>query len=134
MATVVFPGEQIVGKSKKFSVPVKPEPSLDGFTEVSYDIIESEPQTQKEDDSIMPIMRKPAQNLAQKGGICVIINEELVNLPPKQVDYLFIDLFNYIDFDLTSPKGMITLRLNGKDANYTDKIKAGDEIEIFWKG
>ena len=82
----------------------------------------------------MPIMRKPAQNLAQKGGICVIINEELVNLPPKQVDYLFIDLFNYIDFDLTSPKGMITLRLNGKDANYTDKIKAGDEIEIFWKG
>ncbi|NLO94117.1 MAG: cell division protein FtsA [Clostridiaceae bacterium] len=134
MATVVFPGEQIVGKSKKFSVPVKPEPSLDGFTELSYDIIESEPQTQKEDDSIMPIMRKPAQNLAQKGGICVIINEELVNLPPKQVDYLFIDLFNYIDFDLTSPKGMITLRLNGKDANYTDKIKAGDEIEIFWKG
>ena len=84
--------------------------------------------------SIKAVIKEAEQKLAQKDGICVIINEKSVNLPPKQSDYLFIDLFNYIDFDLTSPKGMITLRLNAKDANYTDKIKAGDEIEIFWKG
>lgn len=133
MGTIVISGEQIVGKVKKYSVPVKSEPSIGGFTELSYGIIDSEHKIQNE-ASIKAVIKEAEQKLAQKDGICVIINEKSVNLPPKQSDYLFIDLFNYIDFDLTSPKGMITLRLNAKDANYTDKIKAGDEIEIFWKG
>ena len=56
-----------------------------------------------------------------------------INLPPKKTDYLFIDLFAFIDFDLTSPKGIIMLKINGRDANYTDKIKSGDMIEIYWQ-
>ena len=46
---------------------------------------------------------------------------------------MFVDVFNYIDFDLTKPQGTIELRLNGKPAAFTDLIDEGDEIEISWR-
>ena len=46
---------------------------------------------------------------------------------------MFIDIFNHIDFDLTNPKGVIVLQLNGKEANYTDVIQTGDLIDIYWR-
>jgi len=66
-------------------------------------------------------------------GVYLIINKKPVNLPPKNTDYLFVDIFNFIDFDLTTPKGIIMLKLNGKDASFTDKIKSGDRIDIYWQ-
>lgn len=47
-------------------------------------------------------------------------------------EYLIVDIFDYIDFDLTIPKGIINLTLNGEKAPYTAKIKDGDIIEVFW--
>ncbi|MBA8983440.1 hypothetical protein DFR98_003231 [Clostridium saccharobutylicum] len=46
--------------------------------------------------------------------------------------YVIVDVFNYIDFDLTIPKGIINLILNGEKASYTANIKDGDKIEVFW--
>lgn len=66
-------------------------------------------------------------------GFIVKVNGKEVLLPPKATQYLFIDLFNHIDFDLTDPKGILKLKLNGADANYTDAIKPGDVIDIYWK-
>ncbi|NMA65744.1 MAG: cell division protein FtsA [Clostridiaceae bacterium] len=73
------------------------------------------------------------QKLAARDGITVKVNEKLITLPPKTTNYIFIDIFNFVDFDLTSPKGIIKLKLNGKEANYTDLIKTGDVIEIYWE-
>jgi len=47
--------------------------------------------------------------------------------------YIFVDVFSYIDFDLTTTKGNIILKLNGKPANFTDNIQLGDNIEVYWE-
>lgn len=64
-------------------------------------------------------------------NITVNINGESVVLKGK-VQYLIVDIFEYIDFDLTVPKGIINLNLNGEKAPYTANIKDGDIIEVFW--
>lgn len=73
------------------------------------------------------------QKRSGDGSIRVIVNGEPIDLPPKQTAYMFIDIFNHIDFDLSNPKGTIVLQLNGKDANYTDIIQTGDLIDIYWR-
>lgn len=62
----------------------------------------------------------------------VTVNGERVVLKEYK-SYIFVDIFSYINFDLSTPKGNIVLRLNGKAANFTDKIQRGDNIEIFWE-
>ena len=48
--------------------------------------------------------------------------------------YVFVDVFQYIDFDLSKPQGSgIVTRLNGRDAKYMEAIYGGDVIEIYWK-
>jgi len=65
-------------------------------------------------------------------GFLVIINKEKTYLTGKE-SYIFVDIFNHISFDLTVPKGNIVLLLNNKPAAYTDELKYGDEIEIYWE-
>ncbi|SKA95691.1 cell division protein FtsA [Caloramator quimbayensis] len=64
-----------------------------------------------------------------KDGIEVIVNGNKIKLVGKE-EYIFVDIFNYIDFDISKAKG-ITLKLNGKDAAYTDVLKDGDSIDIY---
>lgn len=47
-------------------------------------------------------------------------------------DYIFVDIFNYVSFDLKEAKGTINLMLNGNKVGYTEKLKNGDSIEVFW--
>ncbi|SFC77926.1 cell division protein FtsA [Clostridium uliginosum] len=61
----------------------------------------------------------------------VIVNGKEVILQGKS-EYVFVDVFDYIDFDLTVSKGIINVKLNGENAAYTAKINEGDVIEIFW--
>ncbi|MDS0525768.1 rod shape-determining protein [Clostridium sp. SHJSY1] len=68
----------------------------------------------------------------EKNPIIVIVNGEEVHLKGKE-DYIFVDIFTNINFDLTVPKGIIELILNGKPAAYTDKLTEGDQIEVSWK-
>lgn len=64
--------------------------------------------------------------------ISVIINGDKVTMVGK-TDYVIVDIFNYIDFDLTIPKGNIVLKLNGVKCAYTESVKDGDNIEIYWE-
>ncbi|MBU3103690.1 cell division protein FtsA [Clostridium gasigenes] len=63
--------------------------------------------------------------------IVVTVNSEKVILTGKQ-EYIFVDIFNFIDFDLKSANGTINLKLNEENASYTDKIKNQDIIKVFW--
>jgi hypothetical protein len=49
-----------------------------------------------------------------------------------KAQYIIVDIFDYIDFDLTVAKGIINLTLNGEKVSYTAKINSGDIIEVFW--
>lgn len=61
----------------------------------------------------------------------VIVNDKKLVIPDMK-ETMFVQIFNYIDFDLSEPKGNIILELNGKTAGYTDIIKSGDTIKIYW--
>jgi hypothetical protein len=60
------------------------------------------------------------------------VNEETVEVKSDR-SLIFVDIFEYIDFDLKTPKGILDLRLNGSRAKYTDELEDGDIIEIKWR-
>ena len=70
----------------------------------------------------------------EKNGIelRVIVNEKNTILKGKE-EYVFVDIFNFIDFDLSEVKGNIVLEKNGKEASYYDALKEGDIIKIYWR-
>lgn len=63
--------------------------------------------------------------------ISLIANDKKIILSGKK-EYVFIDIFNYIDFDLTLPKGNLVLTLNDERADYHKQLKNGDVIKIHW--
>lgn len=77
---------------------------------------------------------KSAENLDNNhfNTLIITVNEEKVYLKNKE-EYIFIDIFDFIDFDLTVAKGDLILLLNGKKAGYHDKLSQGDEAKIYWQ-
>ncbi len=66
-------------------------------------------------------------------SLYVIVNGEQIHLTGKP-SYVFVDVFEHIDFDLSKPQGSgIVTKLNGRDAQYMEEIHSGDMIEIYWK-
>jgi len=65
-------------------------------------------------------------------GISIVVNGKTILLDNHKKQYIFVDIFNYVDFDLSKPKGNIVLKLNGRQAAFTDVIRHGDIIEIYW--
>jgi cell division protein FtsA len=63
----------------------------------------------------------------------VIVNGAPVTLFGKS-QYIFVDIFERITFDLRAGGGraIVTL-LNGREAQYTEALHEGDEIELYWE-
>ena len=67
-----------------------------------------------------------------KMTITVMVNKIPVKLEGKS-SYVFVDVFETIDFDLTRPKGKtIITNLNGRPAQYMEPLHDGDVIDIYW--
>lgn len=65
--------------------------------------------------------------------IHIIVNKKPLTLSGKK-DYIFVDVFDYIDFDLSKPHGTsVETVLNGKKAGFTQFLSEGDVLDIFWK-
>ncbi len=62
----------------------------------------------------------------------VIVNDEEVKINDMS-SMMFVQIFSYINFDLSELKGNIVLKLNGEVASYTDMVKDGDVINIYWE-
>ncbi len=69
---------------------------------------------------------------AADSGFHVVVNGKNVTLDANKSHYIFVDIFNFIDFDLTRPQGSIVLKLNGNQAAFTDEVRPGDTIDIYW--
>lgn len=64
--------------------------------------------------------------------VAVTVNKDIVTLTGKP-RYVFVDIFDYIDFDLSKPKGKeIITTINGRRAEFMETIKTGDTIEVYW--
>lgn len=73
------------------------------------------------------------ENLGENTRMTVIVNGMPVTLTGK-VDYVFVDVFSFIEFDLSKPAGRnIVTRLNGRNAEYMEPLKEGDVLEIYWE-
>ena len=66
-------------------------------------------------------------------SVTVIVNDKPITLQGK-TGYVFVDIFDYIDFNLSKPQGksIITL-INGRNAGYTEEIHDGDVIVVKWE-
>ena len=63
----------------------------------------------------------------------VFVNGEVIVMHGKP-EYVFIDVFDYIDFDLSDSRGRaIITTVNDKNAFYTQTLDEGDEIVIRWE-
>jgi cell division protein FtsA len=95
--------------------------------QLEYKGIEAEAKSENKTDSI-----EFEDSEKIKKDTEVLVNGKNVLLKNKE-KYIFIDIFDYIDFDLTVAKGNLVLLLNGKKAGYHDVLSAGDEIRIYWE-
>lgn len=65
--------------------------------------------------------------------IHVVVNGSPIVMRGKK-EYVYVDVFDYIDFDLKNPAGSsIITNLNGQPAEYLREITDGDVIDIRWK-
>lgn len=62
-----------------------------------------------------------------------LVNGRPVEIKDRKTPMIYVDIFDYINFDLKQAKGMLDLKLNGDRAKFTDEIKTGDVIEINWR-
>ncbi len=63
----------------------------------------------------------------------ITVNGETITLKNKK-EFIFVDIFEYIQFDLSQSKGrMLKTEVNGQAAQYTQLLNRGDKIDIYWK-
>ena len=62
------------------------------------------------------------------------VNQTIQVMLTGKKEYIFVDIFDYYNFDLKAGngRGVITL-LNGADAAYVAVLKNGDQITLGWK-
>ena len=116
--TVETPVEQSAAEPEMEEIPSKTE-----TVQVFKDMVEQAAKEEKSEE-------KPEE---KQGEIVVIANQKPIVLKGKD-SYQFVDIFDYIDFDTRTMKGkgIVTL-VNGENAQYTQELKNGDKVEIFWK-
>ncbi len=78
-----------------------------------------------------------SQSTASQGThpLTVIVNHSPITMQGK-ASYVFVDVFDYIDFDLGSSASAgrsIVTNLNGRPAQFMEPLSEGDVIEIYWK-
>ena len=92
------------------------------------------PNESTEDKSVGAVEQPNTESPRQPGNtIYVTVNGEQVCMSGKK-EYVFVDVFEYIDFDLSKPQGSgIVTKLDGREAQYMETIYGGSVIEIYWK-
>ena len=87
-------------------------------------------ETEEGKDSEQP---KAEESKPDDTMINVIVNDQVVTLTGK-TGYVFVDVFDHIDFDLSRPHGkMVITKKNGMRAEYSERIKDGDRLDIYWE-
>ncbi|MDF2882709.1 MAG: ftsA2 [Clostridiaceae bacterium] len=91
------------------------------------DVYQNNPLTSEE----TAVTHIDTNKVAASNQIKVLVNGQPVLLNGKE-NYVFIDIFNFYDFDLTTARGSLELLLNGNRVGYYDGLSEGDIISITW--
>ena len=102
-----------------------------GDTSGGQQVSETQPEVQ-ESQWNEPAEAEQEDNYEDQ-GIVVFVNGEPVPLSGKD-EYIFVDIFDRITFDLNSGRGRaIATLVNGREAQFTEKLHHGDKVELYWK-
>jgi len=63
--------------------------------------------------------------------IFVACNGAAIKMSGKS-SYVFVDVFDYINFDRSKARSNLVTRVNGRSAMYMEEIHDGDTIEVYW--
>ncbi len=79
-----------------------------------------------------PFKPRNASNIFTR-TVTVMVNGAPVTMNGKK-SYIYVDVFDYIDFDLSTPHGScVVTKRNGENAGYVDVLADGDDLEIYWE-
>ena len=113
------------------AVKLQPEPISEPKVTPQKEPIGEPKVTPQPEPVSVPQAVSPVQS--PEDGVTVIVNGEPVTLTGKP-DYIYVDVFDRINFDLSKPQGkMVETLINGRKAQYIEPLHNGDELEIFWK-
>lgn len=95
---------------------------------------QSEPETVSSEEEQESAAEITDGGPEEKTDSCfVTVNGEVVELMGKD-SYIFVDIFDRITFDLNAGKGRaIVTMVNGMDAEFSQPLRDGDRIELYWK-
>lgn len=119
------------------------EPTYDelpeGYEENEFvDVSEFENLPSDDEDELPvksePIYERKKDLISGVKNCTVTVNGRGITLSGKK-SYIFVDIFDYIDFDLKNPKGKkIVTKVNGVSvANYMQEIEEGAVIDVHWE-
>ncbi|MCB2291287.1 cell division protein FtsA [Clostridium sp. CS001] len=121
--------EEIQGEYTENQQNFKIETHIDAEDELEGIGIESDHTTQAPDKISINV---PKISTEAKTEVYIEVNKKVVTLANKE-KYVFLDIFDYIDFDLSVSKGSLILMLNGDKASYHQTLKNGDIASIYWE-
>lgn len=90
----------------------------------------------KEDDilEIKPLeVNNMMENSVNSKSIRLSINGEEMEIFHNRTSFIFVDIFDYIDIDLSKSRGELILNVNGIKAEFTQELKDGDKLDVYWK-
>lgn len=102
-----------------------------------WDKAAGQDETEEQSKAVGNIQVPPAKTEQVNGALVqtlyVVVNDEVVEMTGK-ADYIYVDVFQFIQFDLSKPQGTaVETLINGRKAQYTEPLSNGDRLEIFWK-
>jgi hypothetical protein len=62
----------------------------------------------------------------------VYVNNREINIK-KDENPIFIDIFDYIDFDRSRVKGKLIMKINDEKGSFTDELNENDQVQIYWE-
>ncbi|MBO5303492.1 MAG: rod shape-determining protein [Lachnospiraceae bacterium] len=144
--TIEWVAEAASADISKEEETVGTENDIDAEETSGTEIVETENDTNAEnveDSTDMPTVEsitsvpleasKPEKAEPAQVVVPIIVNGIPMQLTGK-MNYIFVDIFDIIDFDLSKARGRgIVTRVNGKNAEYMQPVNSGDVVEIYWE-
>ncbi len=136
------PEEAIMDYYEDF--PSADEVAISQENEESFEDLDESLKLTTDEEGQMTFKEEPEENVYEKAeqepvrnilahDLHLMVNNDPITLHGK-ADYIFVDIFDAIDFDLSKPNGRsIVTSLNGGTPDYMEPIHEGDKIEVYWK-
>lgn len=84
-----------------------------------------------EDSSQINEKKNSSKIKKESSFISILYNGSPIKLPGEN-PLVFVNLFDYIDFDRSRPQGNLHMTQNGQPVSYFSPVQDGDVIEIKW--